>query len=44
MVLQPNVIDEKQNAGIQVGELVVVTDKGAETLHTIPRTLNEISC
>jgi len=44
LVLQPNVIDERQSAGIQVGELVVVTDKGAETLHTIPRTLNEIRC
>ena len=44
LVLQPNVIDVKQNAGIQVGELVVVTDRGAETLHTIPRTLTEIAC
>jgi Xaa-Pro aminopeptidase len=44
LVVQPNVIDVKQNAGIQVGELVVVTEKGGETLHTIPRMLTEISC
>jgi len=25
-----------------MGELIVVTETGAETLHTIPRTLTEI--
>jgi len=28
--------------GVQMGELIVVTETGAETLHTIPRTLTEI--
>jgi Xaa-Pro aminopeptidase len=37
MVLQPNVITKDQSAGIQTGELVVITETGAETLHTVPR-------
>jgi Xaa-Pro aminopeptidase len=37
MVLQPNVITKDQRAGIQTGELVVITETGAETLHTVPR-------
>lgn len=37
MVLQPNVITEDQRAGIQTGELVVITETGAESLHTVPR-------
>jgi Xaa-Pro dipeptidase len=43
LVIQPNVIDRQQGAGVQMGELVVVTDTGVETLHTIPRTLAEIA-
>ena len=37
MVIQPNVITKDQQAGMQTGELVVVTEKGAESLHTAPR-------
>lgn len=37
MVLQPNVITKDQRAGIQTGELVVITETGSETLHTVPR-------
>jgi Xaa-Pro aminopeptidase len=37
MVIQPNVITQDQRAGVQTGELVVITDTGAETLHTVPR-------
>lgn len=37
MVLQPNVITKDQRAGIQTGELVVITETGAESLHTVPR-------
>lgn len=37
MVVQPNVITRDQKAGVQTGELVVVTESGAERLHTVPR-------
>ncbi len=37
MVLQPNVITKDQRAGVQTGELVVITETGAESLHTVPR-------
>jgi Xaa-Pro aminopeptidase len=37
MVIQPNVITQDQRAGVQTGELVVITETGAESLHTVPR-------
>jgi Xaa-Pro dipeptidase len=37
MVLQPNVVTKDLRAGIQTGELVVITETGAESLHTVPR-------
>ena len=37
MVIQPNVITTDQTAGVQTGELVLVTETGAESLHTAPR-------
>ncbi|MCW5770381.1 MAG: aminopeptidase P family protein [Rhodospirillaceae bacterium] len=37
IVVQPNVITKDRRAGIQTGELVLVTKTGAETLHTVPR-------
>ena len=37
MVIQPNVITKDERAGIQTGEAVLVTDKGAESIHTAPR-------
>ena len=37
MVIQPNVITTDYKAGLQTGELVVVTEKGAESLYTAPR-------
>jgi len=43
LVIQPNVIDRLQGAGVQMGELIVVSETGPETLHTIPRTLTEIA-
>jgi Xaa-Pro aminopeptidase len=36
MVIQPNVITPDLKAGIQTGELVVVTESGAESLHGAP--------
>jgi Xaa-Pro aminopeptidase len=37
LVIQPNVITHDQRAGVQTGECVVVTERGAESLHTAPR-------
>ena len=36
VVIQPNVVTRDETAGVQTGELVVVTDDGAERLHTYP--------
>jgi Xaa-Pro aminopeptidase len=37
IVIQPNVITHDQKAGVQTGELVLITKTGAESLHTVPR-------
>jgi Xaa-Pro aminopeptidase len=39
VVVQPNVITKDQKAGVQVGELVHITDHGFERLHKAPRAL-----
>ncbi len=39
MVIQPNVITPDQKAGVQTGELMVVTDRGAVSLHAARRGL-----
>jgi Xaa-Pro aminopeptidase len=37
VVLQPNVITPDERAGVQTGELMLVTDSGCESLHDYPR-------
>jgi Xaa-Pro aminopeptidase len=37
IVVQPNVVTPDASAGVQVGELVVVTESGYERLHAAPR-------
>ena len=37
VVVQPNVIAPREGAGVQVGELVRVTQTGFERLHRAPR-------
>jgi Xaa-Pro aminopeptidase len=37
IVVQPNVTTLDTRAGVQTGELVVVTETGAESLHAVPR-------
>ena len=37
IVIQPNVINHDQTAGVQTGELVLITETGAVSLHTAPR-------
>lgn len=39
LVIQPNVVTADQRAGVQVGELVRVTDDGVVSLHRVPRRL-----
>jgi Xaa-Pro aminopeptidase len=37
VVIQPNVVTLDGKAGVQTGELVLITDAGIEPLHVIPR-------
>jgi Xaa-Pro aminopeptidase len=42
VVVQPNVVTRDGKAGVQTGELVVVTRDGAESLHDVPRGLTRV--
>ena len=42
VVVQPNVITKDQRAGVQVGELVHITEHGFERLHKSPRALFKV--
>lgn len=42
MVIQPNIITRDDRAGVQTGELVVVTETGAESLHKFPRGFRRV--
>jgi hypothetical protein len=37
VVIQPNVVTPDGKAGVQTGEMVLITDNGIERLHTMPR-------
>jgi Xaa-Pro aminopeptidase len=37
VVIQPNVVTRDHKAGVQTGELVVITEDGIESLHAFPR-------
>ena len=37
VVIQPNVVTPDGNAGVQTGEMVLITRTGIEPFHTIPR-------
>jgi Xaa-Pro aminopeptidase len=39
VVVQPNVVTREETAGVQTGELLLVTEDGAESLHDFPRGL-----
>lgn len=43
VVVQPNVITKDKRAGVQVGELVHITDHGFERLHKAPRALFRVA-
>ena len=42
LVVQPNVVTEDETAGVQTGELVLVTELGAERLHGVARGLRTV--
>lgn len=37
VVIQPNVVTRDRRAGVQTGEMVVITDDGIERMHSVPR-------
>ena len=37
VVIQPNVVTPDYRAGVQTGEMVLITDSGIERLHAVPR-------
>jgi hypothetical protein len=37
VVIQPNVVTRDHKAGVQTGQLVVITERGVETLQHFPR-------
>jgi Xaa-Pro dipeptidase len=37
LVVQPNVTTLDHRAGVQTGELMLITETGAESLHAVPR-------
>lgn len=43
LVIQPNVITPDERAGVQTGELGVITETGWETLHTFPAGLGRVT-
>lgn len=43
VVVQPNVITKDQSAGVQVGELVHITEQGFERLHKAPRAIFRVA-
>jgi Xaa-Pro dipeptidase len=42
VVIQPNVVTRDGNAGVQTGEMVVITETGIERLHSIPREFAQL--
>jgi Xaa-Pro aminopeptidase len=43
VVIQPNVVTPDGKAGVQTGELVLITATGIETLHAMPRGFMRVS-
>ena len=37
VVIQPNVVTKDHRAGVQTGEMVLITDTGIERMHAVPR-------
>ncbi len=43
VVVQPNVVARDQPAGVQAGELLLVTDQEPQRLHSFPQGLQQVS-
>ncbi len=43
VVIQPNVVTRDHTAGVQTGEMVLITEAGIERLHNFPRGLAQLS-
>ena len=43
VVVQPNVVTVDERAGVQTGELLLVTESGVERLHAVPRGLRRVA-
>ena len=43
LVVQPNVVTRDETAGVQAGELVLVTDRGPERLHDVASGLRRVA-
>jgi Xaa-Pro dipeptidase len=42
VVVQPNVVTRDGRAGVQTGELLLVTDQGPRRLHAYPPGLHQV--
>jgi Xaa-Pro aminopeptidase len=42
VVVQPNVVTSDRRAGVQTGELLLVTEHGPQRLHTFPQGLQQV--
>jgi Xaa-Pro dipeptidase len=42
VVVQPNVVTPDETAGVQTGELLLVTDDGVERLHAVARGMHAV--
>jgi Xaa-Pro dipeptidase len=43
LVVQPNVITPDEKAGVQTGEMMLITETGSERMHSFPRGLQALS-
>lgn len=43
LVVQPNVVSPKESAGVQTGEMLLITQWGCERFHQVPRGLRRVS-
>lgn len=42
LVIQPNVVSLKHSAGVQTGEMMLITEHGSNTFHQVPRGLRTV--
>jgi Xaa-Pro dipeptidase len=42
VVVQPNVVTRDGKAGVQTGELLLVTERGPQRLHAYPQGLQQV--